>query len=52
MMFFTPADSMIFEQATPAAPTPQTTTVRSSKRLPASLRALVRAANITTAVPC
>jgi hypothetical protein len=52
MTFLTPAFRIIFEQATPAAPTPLTTTFKSSIRLPTSLTALKSAAITTTAVPC
>ena len=38
--------------AMPAAPAPEVTTVMSSIRLPTRRRALVRAARVTTAVPC
>ena len=52
MMFSTPAFMRIFEQATPEAPTPLTTTFRFSIFSPVIFRAFRRAASTTIAVPC
>ena len=52
MMFSTPAFMRIFEQATPDAPTPLTTTFRSAISSPVIFRALRSAASTTMAVPC
>ena len=52
MMFLTPAFIRIFEQATPEAPTPLTTTLRSPILSPVILQALSSAASTTIAVPC
>lgn len=51
-MSLTPADSSIRVVATPAAPAPEMTTFRSSRRRPVSLQALRRPAVMTIAVPC
>ena len=42
----------ILATATPAAPRPTISTLRSSRRLPVSFTAFRRAARVTTAVPC
>ena len=47
-----PALSKILPIATPAAPTPAMTTVRSSIFLPVIFNEFHNAANVTTAVPC
>ena len=52
MTLRTPAAWSIFVTATPAAPTPVTTTFTSSIRLPTTRSALRNAASTTTAVPC
>ena len=52
MMSVTPACIRILEQATPDAPTPFTTTVRSARVRPVSLQAFIAAARTTMAVPC
>ena len=52
MMFFTPNCMAILVQAVPAAPAPITTIFRSSAFLPTTFRELMRAAVVTTAVPC
>ena len=43
---------IILEQAVPAAPAPETTTLMSLGFFRTSLRALIKAAVVTTAVPC
>ena len=52
MMRVTPAATRIFAVATPAAPSPTISTLRSSRRRPVILTALSSAASTTTAVPC
>ena len=52
MIFVIPEASIIFVTATPAAPRPSISTVRSSIGLPTIFSALNSAAIVTTAVPC
>ena len=52
MMFWTPASISSLLTATPAAPTPTSTTFSSSRRFCTSLAALISPASTTTAVPC
>ena len=51
-MSLTPAASRIFVTATPAAPSPITSTFRVGEIAPVSLTAFSSAAITTTAVPC
>ena len=50
--FFTPRCIIIFVQAIPAAPAPDTMTLIFSTFFPTTLSALIKAAVVTTAVPC
>ena len=52
IMFFTPKSCIILVHAVPAAPTPATMTLRAFAFLFTCFRALMRAAVMTTAVPC
>ena len=51
-MWVTPEASIILVTATPAAPSPTTSTRSSSIGLPVIFSALKSAAIVTTAVPC